>query len=109
MVKVIIEPARNGIVKRVVEDNHGGSLTASNTVDVYEIDDTAEDKYKNIIRFFHEMMEDLGVSAGSDFSDQQIRVDVGWGSKYTPTDEEIDKRIKTLKLEIKLLESCKKS
>ena len=35
MIKITLEPARNGVIKRVTDDNYGGAKQSVTTLDVY--------------------------------------------------------------------------
>ena len=50
MVKIILEPAKNGVIKRVVDDNHGGGKEQWTSTEVYE--ETDESKLNYIMKFF---------------------------------------------------------
>ena len=34
MIKIVLEPARNGVIKRVINDNHGGGKEQWTSTDV---------------------------------------------------------------------------
>jgi len=36
MVKIVLEAARNGVIKKVIDDNHGGGKEHFTSTDVYE-------------------------------------------------------------------------
>ena len=36
MIKIVLEPARNGVIKKVIDDNHGGGREHFTSTDVYE-------------------------------------------------------------------------
>ena len=42
MIKIVLEPARNGVIKKVIDDNHGGGREHFTSTNVYE--EGAEDK-----------------------------------------------------------------
>lgn len=107
MVKITLEPARNGIIKRIVDDNHGGSSEEWISIDVYE--ESEQDKLEYVTKFFYDLCEDLGVNLGNKFSNEVINISKEWGTDYTPTHEEIQEKIKQLKQELKLLEEWETS
>lgn len=105
MVKVILEPAENGIIKRIVDDNYGGSKEQVSSTNVYELDG---ENIENTIEFLYELCEDLGIYTGSKFSKRNLDMLISWGSHYEPSDDEIDKKIQEFQAEIELLKVCKK-
>lgn len=108
MTKVILHPARNGVIKKVIDENHGGSNESKSTVDVYEhpIDKSNDINY--IKRFFYDICEDLGLHIGNKFDKEVLKIQADWGSHYEPTQKEIDLKIKELEAELNLLKEWKK-
>ena len=39
MIKIVLESARNGVIKKVIDDNHGGGREHFTSTDVYESND----------------------------------------------------------------------
>lgn len=105
MVKITLEPAENGVIKRIFDDNYGGSKEHVSSTSVYELDG---ENIEGTIEFLSELCEDLGIYTGSKFSKRNLDMSISWGSHYEPTDTEIDKKIKELSAEIELLKACKK-
>ena len=67
MIKIVLEPARNGVIKRVIDDNHGGGREQWTSTDVFESNEDSRNKYEYIMRFFFELCEDLGLECGNKF------------------------------------------
>jgi hypothetical protein len=107
MVKITLEPARNGVVKRIVDDNHGGSSEEWISVDVYE--QLEPNKLEYVKKFFFELCEDLCLDLGNEYSKEVISIKQEWGSQYKPTKEEIQEKIKELKEELSLLKKWETS
>tara|TARA_R110000803_G_scaffold59157_3_gene117562 strand:+ start:1429 stop:1764 length:336 start_codon:yes stop_codon:yes gene_type:complete len=110
MVKIILEAARNGVIKKVVDDNYGGGNETFTTTNVYEL--TEENEYGGntyIKRFFFDLCDDLGLSLGSKFDKDVLDINARWGSHYDPTAKDIAARIKKLKTELNELEEWKKN
>lgn len=105
MVKITLEPAENGIIKRIFDDNYGGSKEQVSSTSVYELDG---ENLESTIEFLSELCEDVGIYTGSKFSKRNLDMSISWGSHYEPSDIEIDKRIQALSAEIELLKACKK-
>lgn len=98
MVSIKLEPARNGVIKRIDDNNHGGAKQHRATVDVYE----SSDKHF-ISKFFYELAEDLGLHLGSKFEKEVIVIKKEWGSHYEPTKKELEKRIRETEAELVFL------
>jgi hypothetical protein len=109
MIKIVLEPARNGVIKRTVDDNHGGGNERWTTTDVYESNEDTPDDYRYVMRFFYELCEDLGLSLGNKFDKKVIRINTEWGTHYEPSPKEIESKIKELEAEIQLLKEWKNS
>lgn len=101
MAKVILESARNGIIKKIIDNNHGGSGEAWTSIDVYEESDY--DNFTYIMKLFFDLCEDLGLNVGNKFEKDVITIRKEWGSHYTPTKEDIQLKIKNLEAELQLL------
>lgn len=101
MTKIILESARNGIIKKIIDNNHGGSGETWTSTDVYE--ESEEDKSTYIMKFFFDLCEDLGLNLGNKFEKNVITVKSEWGSHYAPTEEDIKLKVKNLEAELQLL------
>jgi hypothetical protein len=104
MVKIVLESARNGVIKKVIDDNYGGGKEHFTSTDVYE---SEEGKNTYIKRFFFDLCDDLGLELGSKFDKTVLDINTNWGSHYEPTSKDIESKIKRLKLELKELEEWK--
>lgn len=110
MVKIVLEPARNGVIKRVIDNNHGGADESWTSTDVYEEPENSDrNQHEYIMKFFFELCEDLGISLGNKFDKKTITITTEWGHKYEPTKKELDSKIKELKAQIESLEAWKNS
>lgn len=107
MVKITLETARNGIIKRTVDYNHGGSSEEWNSVDVYESNEMSELDY--IKRFFFDLCEDLSINLGNEFSKEVITINTDWGINYKPTPKDIQQKIKELEEQIQVFKTWKTS
>jgi hypothetical protein len=101
MAKIILESARNGIIKKVIDNNHGGSGESWTSIDVYE--ETEQNNSTYIMKFFFDLCEDLGLNLGNNFEKDVITIKKEWGSHYVPTDDDIRLKIKNLEAELQLL------
>jgi hypothetical protein len=106
MVKIVLEPAKNGIIKRTIDDNHGGAKEQWTSTDVYEESDS--NKLNYIMKFFFDLCEDLGVDLGSKFDKEVITIRKEWGSHFEATDEDLILKIKELEAQLQLLKKCQK-
>jgi|TARA_R110000822_G_scaffold177907_5_gene317896 hypothetical protein len=107
MIKIVLEPARNGVIKRVINDNHGGGKEQWTSIDVFESNDDHRNKYEYIMRFFYELCDDLGLHRGNKFEKEVIKTTTEWGTHYEPNQKEIESKIKELQAEIDLLTEWK--
>jgi len=103
MAKIMLEAARNGIIKKIFDDNSGGSNLNVTYTDVYELDDDSKVTKKALVKFLYELCEDLGLKVGNKFSAEVIDIDFTWGSHYDPSKEEIDLKIAELEETLELL------
>tara|TARA_B100000768_G_C11156619_1_gene322675 strand:- start:112 stop:444 length:333 start_codon:yes stop_codon:yes gene_type:complete len=108
MVKIVLESARNGVIKKVIDDNYGGGKEHFTSTDVYEAsEEHTLSKSTYIKRFFFDLCDDLGLELGSKFDKDVLDINTGWGSHYEPTVKDIETKIKRLKSELKELEEWK--
>ena len=107
MIKIILEPARNGVIKKVVDDNHGGGREHFTSTDVYESNENDKNQYSYIKRFFFDLCDDLGLEVGSKFDKTVLDINTQWGTHFEPTEKDIEFKIKRLKSELKKLEEWK--
>jgi|TARA_B110000259_G_scaffold26588_2_gene27528 hypothetical protein len=106
MLSIGIEPADNGVIKTLVDDNVNGGGEEFESRQVYEFDGPM--KRSNQIKFFKDLIFDLGLDVGTELDPDRVEVRIGWGSQYRGADPEIKKRIQSLHAEIKRLESMLK-
>tara|TARA_B100000768_G_scaffold101005_1_gene94038 strand:- start:2271 stop:2600 length:330 start_codon:yes stop_codon:yes gene_type:complete len=107
MIKIVLEPARNGVIKKVIDDNHGGGKEHFTSTDVYEANENDKNQYSYVKRFFFDLCDDLGLEIGSKFDKTVLDINTQWGTHYEPTDKDIEFKIKRLKSELKKLEEWK--
>ena len=100
MISISIEPADNGLVKHVIDDNVNGAGEEHIARRVYDFEDKSR---INQVKFFNDLILDLGIDIGTDLDSNKVNINVVWGKKYQPTSDEIKNRIKLLELEIKSL------
>ena len=105
MINIILEPAANGVIKRVVNQNAGGGRETTASVNVYELNN--KKTFTNTVQFLFEICEDLGVQTGNKFNKNNLTMKTEWGSHYEPNKEEIDKKIAELEAELELLKQWK--
>ena len=90
MINIILEPAANGVIKRVVNQNAGGGRETTASVNVYELNNKTS--FNSTIEFLFEICEDLGVQTGNKFNNSNLIMKTGWGSHYEPKKEEVNKK-----------------
>jgi hypothetical protein len=101
MAKIILEPANNGVIKKVEDTNHGGANNQWSSIDVYQSDNSK--KLIFVINLFYDLCDDLGINLGNKFEDKVITIREEWGSHYKPSSSDVKKRIGELEAEIELL------
>jgi hypothetical protein len=98
MVKITLEVADNGIIKTINDDNSNGAGESLEKKKVYEFD--KDEFHENKIKFFYELADELNLDTGNSFEDNNLVMNLDWGNSYQPTPEEIELKIKLLKVEI---------
>ena len=106
MIIVNLEPASNGVVKRVINQNAGGGSETVANVNVFELNQN--DGFKSAKSFLYELCEDLGIETGNKFDKSVLTMVTEWGSHYEPNAKEVSNRISELQAEIELLKTWKK-
>lgn len=101
MLKICIEMASNGIIKTVTDDNANGGGDSFEERKVYDLENDDEN-FKSTVSFFGELVEDLGISTGNNFSKNIITYKIQWGDSYEPTEQEV--KLKILDHELEILE-----
>ena len=107
MIKITLEPARNGVIKRVIDDNYGGAKQSVTTLDVYEKSSDGN-KFGHVMRFFYDLCEDLDMDLGNKFDQEVLTFTKDWGSHYEASVAEVDSKISELEAELELLKEWKK-
>lgn len=103
MLSIAIEPADNGIIKTLVDDNVNGGGEEFESRQVYEFDGPM--KRSNQVKFLKDLVFDLGMDIGTDLDPDLVRITMGWGAQYKGSENEIKNKIQALHNEIKRLES----
>jgi cob(I)alamin adenosyltransferase len=101
MIKIILEPADNGVIKIIKDDNINGAGESHEEKFVYEMKNNISD----IKRFVFDLLDDLAIETGGKFSQSTIKMIEDWGSEYEPTKKQIEKKIKDYQTEISYLEN----
>lgn len=101
MITIQIEPADNGVVKFLIDDNVNGGGEEFTSRVVYEFDSALGKS--NQIKFLKDIILDLGMATGSELDRDKLVVKAEWGKQYTPNEAEIKVRLSELEKETKLL------
>lgn len=96
MIKIVLEPVSNGVIKTIKDDNTNGAGEEMSLTSVHEIDD----KLEKAVQFLYELSDDLGLSTGNKYDEKVINITLEWGSKYEPSREEVEKKIEELSTQI---------
>jgi len=103
MITISIEPADNGVVKFLIDDNVNGGGEEYTSRVVYDFDGYLGRAQQ--VKFLKDLVLDLGLSTGSDIDREQLQIKTDWGLKFTPDENQIKTRINQLQKEIKRLDS----
>jgi hypothetical protein len=101
MITIQIEPADNGVVKFLIDDNVNGGGEEFTSRVVYEFDNTLG--RANQIKFLKDIILDLGLATGSELDRDKLVVKTEWGSQYKPNEAEIKVKLSALEKEMNLL------
>ena len=93
MLSIAIEPADNGIIKTLVDDNVNGGGEEFESRQVYEFDGPM--KRSNQVKFLKDLVFDLGMDIGTDLDPDLVRITMGWGAQYKGSENEI-KRLESM-------------
>lgn len=105
MVYIELEPADNGIVVNIKDDNINGASAHFEKKKVYDLSD--DEDYQKTIRFLSDLIDDLGLECGNKYSSKILTFGANWGSSYIPNAEDIKEKIKLLKKELAFLDNKK--
>jgi|TARA_B110000967_G_scaffold199149_1_gene233187 hypothetical protein len=103
MLSIGIEPADNGVIKTLVDDNVNGGGEEFESRQVYEFDGPM--KRSNQAKFLKDLVFDLGLDIGTQLDPDAVTINIGPGQQYVGSEHEIKNRIQVLSKEIKRLES----
>ena len=103
MISITLEPADNGLIKFLLDDNVNGGGEEFTSRTVYEFEGAS--KRINQIKFVKDLILDLGIDSGNALDKDQLVVRSQWGSSYKPTKNEIKNKIEFYKAEIERLSS----
>ena len=103
MLNIGIEPADNGVIKTLVDDNVNGGGEEFESRQVYEFEGPM--KRPNQIKFLKDLIFDLGLDIGTELDPDYVQIFAGWGKQYTGSEKEIKNKIAIFEKEIKRLGS----
>ena len=98
MLSIAIEPADNGLIKTLLDDNINGGGEEFESRSVYEFE--GPHKRPNQIKFINDLIFDLGLDVGTELDSDLLQVKRDWGTKYVPSASELKNRIQSLEKEI---------
>ena len=94
MITIQIEPADNGVVKFLIDDNVNGGGEEFTSRVVYEFDNTLG--RANQVKFLKDIVIDLGLNTGSDLDGDKLVIKTEWGAQYTPNEAELKLKVANL-------------
>lgn len=101
MITISIEPADNGVIKYVIDDNVNGGGEEHVSRVVYDLE--RDEDRSNLVNFIQDLILDLGLETGNELDKDMLSVKTEWGTKYNPSIKETKERISLLEAEIKRL------
>lgn len=109
MVKINLQNASNGVIKTVIDNQYNGANQTAEIIKVYEIEEESSETYfDRVSELLFDVARDLCLFTGSEVGPIKMDIITDWGTGYMPSEEEVEERIKELKLEIKELQNYKK-
>jgi hypothetical protein len=106
MITISIEPADNGVLKFLIDDNVNGGGEEFTSRTVYDFEGLAG--RANQVKFLKDLILDLGMTTGSELDHDKVVVKTEWGTQYVPSETEIKSRIAALEKELNRLQSLRK-
>jgi hypothetical protein len=103
MVKIILEQAENGVIKTIYDNNINGAGEEYESKILYVFQD--KKNFKEVKSFFFDTCTDLGIEVGNNHDKSTLNLVTAWGSSYTPTKEDYEKKIKSLETELAYIKS----
>ena len=103
MITISIEPADNGLIKFVFDDNVNGGGEEFTSRTVYEFEGSKT--RTNQVKFLKELVMDLGMSTGTQLDANEMVIKTEWGVKYTPNQKELKLKVKELEMQLKYYRS----
>jgi hypothetical protein len=103
VISITLEPADNGLIKFLLDDNVNGGGEEFTSRTVYEFEGLG--KRKNQVKFVKDLILDLGIDSGTALDKDQLMINSQWGASYEPSKQEIKNKISFYEAEIKRLSS----
>jgi hypothetical protein len=103
MITISIEPADNGVIKFLFDDNVNGGGEEYTSRIVYEFE--GKHARYNQAKFLNDLILDLGITTGSDLDSDKLVIKTEWGKKYTPNQNELKTKIQQLEKSLETLKS----
>lgn len=106
MITIQIEPADNGVLKFLIDDNVNGGGEEYTSRTVYDFEGISG--RANQVKFLKDLVLDLGLATGTDLDRDKLVIKAQWGTQYNPNETELKNRIVALEKELKRLQSLQK-
>ena len=98
--KIIIEHADNGIIKTIIDNNINGAGGKLKKQILYQNTSNSLELTKN---FINDLIRDLGLEIGNDYSKNVLVIRNDFGKKYNMTEQDYLSRKKVLKSELNII------
>jgi hypothetical protein len=109
MIRVELTNVHNGLVKKIVDTQFNGDDQFGEITKIYEFsDDDIESNQEKTVQFLIDLTKDLAIDLGSDHT-YKMKFIFDWGSRYNPSLQEVNERIRRLSHEIKSWKSYRKA
>ena len=102
MITISIEPADNGVVKFIIDDNINGGGEEHVARRVYDFESGG--RY-NQVKFLNDLTLDLGMEIGTSLDPDKVNIELGWGSQYSPSQDELKNKVRVLEQDLKHFKS----
>jgi len=103
MITISIEPADNGVIKFLIDDNINGGGEEHVARRVYDFEGSSG--RINQVKFINDLTLDLGLETGTDLDRDKLTISLDWGAQYTPTQDELKNKVKFLEAQVKKFKS----
>ena len=103
MIKIVLEPVDNGIIRTIIDDNDKGAGELMEKKEIFVTGDNVE----NTERFLKKLISDLGLYTGNPVEEQTLYLGKTYGKDYQMSHKEIFEEEKRLNVRLNQLRNLK--